>query len=65
MNNNKSLIKNTLLEAMFLRIASDSTMSKYLDYIKQGNTGLATAYASKQVYSKFMELIELYNTIII
>mgnify|MGYP001616342084 CR=1 FL=1 len=53
-----SLIPNSQLEAMFLRIATDKSMGQYLSYIKQGNTGLATAYASKKVYNLFMYLVD-------
>ena len=58
MKKNTSLIKNTLLEAMFLRIATDKTIAVYLDYINAGNRGLATAYASKKVYNLFMRLVD-------
>ena len=55
---NKAYIPNTLIETMFMRIATDESMTTYLNYIKQGNTGLATAYASKLVYIKFMKVIK-------
>ncbi len=54
----KSYIANTLIDTMFMRIATDNSMTIYLNHIKQGNTGLATAYASKLVYNKFIQLLK-------
>lgn len=54
----KSDIPNTLIETMFFRIATDENMSIYNKYIAAGNIGLATAYASKMVYIKFIELLK-------
>ncbi len=58
MNIDQPAIPNTLLETMFLRIATDETMGQYSKYTTSGNLGLATAYASRIVYKTFFHLIE-------
>ena len=57
MSKDKSLIKNTLIEEMFLRTASDEQVNTYVSIAEQ-STARATAYASKFVYRKFMQLVK-------
>lgn len=60
-NNNireESLIPNSQIETMFLRICQDEQMQKYIDLIEKGHVSLATAYASNIVYKVFYALID-------
>lgn len=57
MSKDKSLIKNTLIEEMFLRVAEDEQVNTYVT-IAGESKARATAYASKFVYRKFMQLIK-------
>jgi len=56
-----SLIPNTQIESMFMRICSDEEMAQYLKLVEQGHISLATAYASNSVYKLFYKLVEYYD----
>ena len=52
-------IKNSLIEEMFLRVTnSDREIQNYFNYLERGNTGLATAYASKRVKQVLYTLLD-------
>lgn len=53
-----SLIPNTQIESMFMRICDDDQMTKYIDLVEKGHVSLATAYASNLVYKAFYALVE-------
>lgn len=55
---NESMIPNTQIESMFLRICDDEQMHKYTDLVEKGHISLATAYASNLVYKVFYLLID-------
>ena len=57
-NINKSLIPNSQIEVMFLRICTDAQMKTFTDHIDAGRINLATAYASGIVFRKFFQLVE-------
>jgi hypothetical protein len=61
MNDDKPLIPNTILEAMFLRIANDDQTLKYTNLCDQGHISLATAYASNMLNKVFYKLVEKYE----
>lgn len=58
---NESLIPNTQIESMFLRVANDHQMEKYTNLIEKGHISLATAYASNTVNKIFYALVERFE----
>lgn len=58
MTDNKSLIPNSQIEEMFLRIANDEQMQKYNKLVNNIGISLATAYASNTVTHAFYKLVE-------
>lgn len=54
---NTSLIPNSIVEELFLRIASDENMQEYNRLIKV-NTGLATSYASRILKTIFYQFLK-------
>lgn len=54
----ESLIPNSQIEIMFMRVCNDSQMKNYTDLIEKGHVSLATAYASNMVYKVFYALVE-------
>ena len=54
----KSLIPNTQIEQMFLRICTDEQMATYINHVDCGRVNLATAYASRLVTKVFFRLVE-------
>jgi len=57
-NLNKSLIPNSQIEMMFMRICDDMQIETYMEHIENGRINLATAYASMIVTKKFFTLVE-------
>ena len=53
-----SLIPNTQIESMFLRISSDDEMGQYTRLVEAGHISLETAYASNKVYKLFYLLVD-------
>lgn len=51
-------IPNTQIESMFMRVATDLQMEKYMNFINTKNIPLATAYASNTVYRIFYKLVD-------
>jgi hypothetical protein len=60
-NRNDSMIPNTQIESMFLRVANDEQMRKYTELIEKGHISLATAYASNTTYKIFYALVERFE----
>lgn len=60
-NREESLIPNSQIETMFLRIATDDQMVKYVKFVDEGHQSLATAYASARVFELFFPLVEFYE----
>lgn len=54
----ESLIPNTQIESMFLRICTDDQIKQYTKLIDDGHVSLATAYASNTVYKTFYLMID-------
>jgi hypothetical protein len=52
----KSLIKNTIVEKMFLRIGNDQEVKQFVE-LAENSTARATAYASRKVYPIFEALV--------
>ena len=57
----ESLIPNSQIETMFLRISDDEQMQQYVKLVEAGHQSLATAYASNTVYRLFFKLVEKYE----
>jgi len=57
----ESLIPNTQIESMFMRICTDDQMTKYTGLVEKGHISLATAYASNMVYKLFYKLVEKFE----
>ncbi len=53
-----SLIPNSQIESMFMRVCDDDQMKQYMQLIDNGHISLATAYASNLVYKTFYALVE-------
>lgn len=54
----ESLIPNTQIESMFMRVCKDEEMKEYVKLVDEGHISLATAYASNKVYKIFYNLVE-------
>ena len=57
----ESLIPNSQIETMFLRIANDEQMKQYVELCEHGHQSLATAYASNAVFRLFFALVEKFG----
>ena len=57
MNAERPLIRNSLVEKMFLRIANDAEMGEFVKQAESGATHRATAYASRKVFPVFEALV--------
>lgn len=57
----ESLIPNTQIETMFMRICDDEEMKKYMELIEKGHISLATAYASNKVSKVFYMLVDQFD----
>lgn len=57
-NRNDSLIPNTQIESMFMRVCNDDQMTKYVSLVDNGHVSLATAYASNIIYKIFYALVD-------
>jgi hypothetical protein len=60
MNRNESLIKNTGLERMALRIANDQEATQYVQLAGE-STARATAYVTRKVVPVFEYLVEKFE----
>lgn len=57
----ESLIPNTQIEAMFMRVCSDDQMSKYVSLVEREHISLATAYASNIINTLWYPLVKFYE----
>lgn len=57
----ESLIPNSQIETMFLRIANEDQIKIYIEHCEHGRQSLATAYASNLIYKLFFALVDLYE----
>ena len=57
-------IPNTTIEKLFRKWATANHKQKYLNFIQSKNTGLATAYASRFVYTYISTLEHKYNKLL-
>lgn len=58
---NDSLIPNSQIEEMFLRVANDEEVRRYMNLINSNFIALATSYASSKITRVFFQLVDDYE----